>query len=303
MNYIKHRIFIFFFLIPTISSCFYNNKTEKQDRGQKIKNNEITIQKDKSNQKEKITSFKDLDPIGTQRLSASTAYLNNDQLYNLYPSNSYATFEFDVNSDSIKDKVVTKINNPTTHSYQGDKLYIYLGKNNNTYELKTKTKNFTDEAGWFLYDIKPRPNKLGFIITNYFSDKGNSILSYYLTLKDNKWIIEKYTSEGTSNSNEVYHCVTTTNTPLEIFESNYTTSYYDLEISKNCFNPSDKYKVHVEKAEILNEEFNSYTPPNYYIKNDIVNAIEQNEDWVKVSYKDNTKLGWIDKRQLVPTRE
>ena len=64
--------------------------------------------------------------------------------------------------------------------------------------------------------------------------------------------------------------------------------------------PAIKYVVKTEKAEILSEDFESRSPPNYYIKSDLIEAFDQNEDWVKVSYKNGTKFGWIDKRELVP---
>ena len=58
--------------------------------------------------------------------------------------------------------------------------------------------------------------------------------------------------------------------------------------------------VKKEKAEILDESFELRTKPNYYIKGDLIEAFDQNEDWVKVSYKNATKFGWIDKRDLSP---
>lgn len=61
-----------------------------------------------------------------------------------------------------------------------------------------------------------------------------------------------------------------------------------------------EYVVKVDQAEILDENFESRLPSNYYIKGDAVEAFNQNEDWVKVSYRNSTKFGWIDKRDLTP---
>ncbi|WP_356652511.1 GW dipeptide domain-containing protein [Psychrobacter sp. APC 3350] len=35
----------------------------------------------------------------------------------------------------------------------------------------------------------------------------------------------------------------------------------------------------------------------------MIEAFDQNEDWVKVSYKNGTKFGWIDKRDLNPVAD
>ena len=67
--------------------------------------------------------------------------------------------------------------------------------------------------------------------------------------------------------------------------------------------PPTTYQVIVDKAEILNESFESRSPPNYYIKGDSFDAFDQNEDWVQVSYKNGAKFGWIDKRDLKPASD
>ena len=66
----------------------------------------------------------------------------------------------------------------------------------------------------------------------------------------------------------------------------------DEELLQNCppFLPN-KYIVKTEQANILDENFESRSTSNYYIKGDIVEALNQNEDWVQVSYKNGTKFG------------
>lgn len=62
------------------------------------------------------------------------------------------------------------------------------------------------------------------------------------------------------------------------------------------------YKVTADKLEILDENFNPQTPSNYYVKGDVIEAVSQNEDWVKVRYKNDSKHGWIEKGSLKAVR-
>lgn len=78
------------------------------------------------------------------------------------------------------------------------------------------------------------------------------------------------------------------------------TQISEKDIPNKCPPPPISYVLKAEQAKILNEKFESRSTPNYYIKGDLIEAFDQNEDWVKVSYKNGTKFGWIDKRELVP---
>lgn len=62
-------------------------------------------------------------------------------------------------------------------------------------------------------------------------------------------------------------------------------------------NKNNRYKLNL-KAEILDPNFDPQVPSNYYIKGDVIEVFSQNEDWIEVSYKNETKRGWVDKRNV-----
>lgn len=107
--------------------------------------------------------------------------------------------------------------------------------------------------------------------------------------------------DGYTEQDHDYYCTDNTMTTVSEYTQSIGASFSnDEELLQNCPLLPIKYVVKTEQAEILNEDFESRSPPNYYIKGDLVKAFDQNEDWVKVSYKNGTKFGWIDKRELVP---
>lgn len=211
----------------------------------------------------------------------------------------FKIFTFDVTADGIDDVVISRVNDDS-NSYQGDELYILKGDIHSRYKLILSTSNYTDEAGWFLYDIFPKANNSGFILKNYFATRGNSNKTFYFEKVDNEFVITKYVSDGTLANGEDYYCIEKDKFTLSQSEYGKSSSYSNEQFKSICPPPTTSYEVSVSKAEILSEDFESRSPPNYYIKGDMVKAFDQNEDWVKVSYKNGTKFGWIDKRELVP---
>ena len=220
-----------------------------------------------------------------------------------YDENTHKIFTFDVNADGIDDKVISSINDENNNTYQGDDLIVYLKNTDGLYRLSLETTNFTDEVGWFLYDIYPSANHSGFILKIIYSPRGRSNQYFYFSQKNKDWRIEKYISEGTLITGEDYYCIENNNVALSEFEYAKSATYSESQFQSLCPPPPTKYVVKTDQAEILDEKFESRSKPNYYIKGDLIEAFDQNEDWVKVSYKNGTKFGWIDKRDLSPVAD
>ena len=209
--------------------------------------------------------------------------------------NQFKIFTLDVTADGIDDLVISRIND-NANLYQGDELYVLIGDKGGKYKLSLSTSNYASDGGYFLYDILPRPNYNGFILGTYFSSKGQPNINYYFTFKNKDWYVSTTTMGGSMPSGEYYYCID--NNQKHIKE--YTNSMPPADDTKPCTPPPTKYVVTSDKAEILSDTFESRSPPNYYIQKDTIEAIDQNEDWVQVSYKNGTKFGWIDKRDLTP---
>ena len=97
----------------------------------------------------------------------------------------FKIFNFDVTSDGIDDLVISRIND-NANLYQGNELYILIGDKGGKYKLSLETSSFTDDGGFFLAEILPRPNNNGFSLSTYFSSKGFPFKDYYFILKNNK---------------------------------------------------------------------------------------------------------------------
>ena len=219
-----------------------------------------------------------------------------------YDENSHKIFTFDVNADDVDDLVISRINDHN-NAYQGNELYVLTGDKSGKYTLSLDTSNYTDETGWFFADIYPRKNHSGFILKIIYSPRGRSNQYFYFSQKNKDWRIEKYVSEGTLITGKDYYCIENNNVTLSEFEYAKSATYSESQFQSLCPPPPTKYVFKTDQAEILNEEFKSRSKPNYYIKGDLIEAFDQNEDWVKVSYKNSTKFGWIDKRDLSPVAD
>lgn len=220
-----------------------------------------------------------------------------------YEENTHKIFTFDVNADGISDIVVSNINNDK-NLYQGDDLLVYLGLSDDRYVLSLDSTNYTEDGGFFFNIISPRSNSAGFILSTHFSSKGYPFIDYYFVLDNNKWMIKKEIVKGYFGDDQFY-CRYSKN--YKVSRSNSLPHTLETQISEkdipNKCPPPINYVVKAEQAKILNEKFESRSPPNYYIKGDLIEAFDQNEDWVKISYKNGTKFGWIDKRNLVPVSD
>ena len=219
-----------------------------------------------------------------------------------YEENTHKTFTFDVNADGINDIVVSSINSDK-NLHQGDDLLVFLGFSNDKYLLSLDSINYTEDGGFFFSDISPRPNNKGLILSIYFSSKGLPFKDYYFTLENNEWKVSKLIIRGYWGKEEFY-CRFPKNYFVSISSSNnLETQISEDDMENNCPPPPAKYQVRIDRAEILNDNFESKSPPNYYVEGDIIEAFDQNEDWIKVAYKNNTKFGWIDKRDLSPVSD
>lgn len=215
------------------------------------------------------------------------------------PEVQFEIFTFDVNADDIDDLVISRINDDN-NLFQGDELYVLTGDKSNRYTLSLSTQSYTTETGWSLSSILPRRDYSGFIIDTQYST-GRSENTFYYTFEDGKWYISNASTEGSIPTGEEYYCIDYNKSSVDDYNYTLSASYpTDAELFRNCPLPPTKYTVKTDQAEILNEKFKSRSKPNYYIKGNSIEAFDQNEDWVKVAYKEGTKFGWIDKRDLSP---
>lgn len=229
--------------------------------------------------------------------------LLSNQLKNRYPSDLYKTYNYDINSDGISDKIISSINDDN-NVFQGDELYVFLGNENDKYTLSLDTSNHTSDGGYFFSSILPRPTNSGFMSRTYFSSKGYPIKNYYYTYENEDWYISATTTEGYTIQDHKYYCIDNTITTVSEYNHSINASFNDdEELLQSCPPLPNKYIVTTEQADILDENFESRSTPNYYIKGDLIDALSQNEDWIKVSYKDGTKFGWVDKSNLRPTED
>lgn len=231
-------------------------------------------------------------------------YLSEKYLKNKYKN--YLFFEFDVDGDRLLDYIIVG-----NSDIENNVLYIYLSKNKDQYELSSYGTNFNEDGGNKFLEIVPRSNGKGFILSTYFPDRGYYIKDYYISpLLDvkNQWVLEKIVEKGYISGDisgkyyedYFYYC-------NHMQKSNFFT--YDMGISFDNYDDEEKlekcsismeYTVSDQQAEILNNDFKKLNPKNYFILGDKVVAIDQNDDWVKVSYKNNSKFGWVSKKQLIP---
>lgn len=226
---------------------------------------------------------------------------------NKYPN--YLFFNFDINQDGLKDYVITS--NSDNGDTGFDDLYVYLSLDGKKYQFLTHGTNFNEDGGNKFLEIVPRSNGKGFILSTYFPDRGYHIKDYYisplLNMK-NQWVLEKIVEKGYISrdisgkyyEDYFYYC-------NHVQKSNFFT--YDMRISFGNYDDEEKlekcsismeYTVSEQQAEILNNDFRKLNPKNYFILGDKVVAIDQNDDWIKVVYKNGKKVGWVNKKNLIP---
>lgn len=303
---IKHKNYLLLFGLTFMISACHENSTLSKDSQDSIPEVVQDVKPSNFEDEKQISDIEDNESIPSNK-TVQLAQVNSQKftanyLKENYPDNLYEIYDYDVNADSVKDKIFST-KNDERNTYQGNDLIVYLGQTNGVYKLSLKTTNFTDETGWFLYNIYPRADHSGFILKNYFSTRGNSNQSYYFEKINNEWTIMKYVSDGTLITGENYYCIERNRSASSKFEYGKSANLTEKQFKEECPPLPTNYQVIAEKAEILDEGFESRSPPNYYIKGDTFEAFDQNEDWVKVSYKNGTKFGWIDKRNLKPISE
>lgn len=229
-------------------------------------------------------------------------YLSEKDLKNKYKD--YLFFYFDVDSNGIRDYIIVENNN-------GNQLYIYLSKYKDKYELSSYGDNFNEDGGNVFSEIIPRDNGSGFILSTSFPDRGYYIKDYYISPssdKKNQWTLNKIVEKGYISVNiegkyyedYFYYCIYMQKNIFFTYNMRISFDSYDNGEKLEKCSISVKYNVSEQQAEILNENFRQLNPKNYFVKGDEVIAVDQNEDWVKVSYKNNSKSGWISKKQLIP---
>ena len=108
----------------------------------------------------------------------------------------------------------------------------------------------------------------------------------------------KYVSAGTLITGVGYYCIENRSSDISNVSYGQSSGYSEAAFEKKCPPLASRYKVTANKAEILDQNFNPQTPSNFYVKDDVTEAVAQNEDWIKVSYKQDSKYGWVDKGAL-----
>lgn len=285
------------------SECTYNHGVENGRCYVKYAlNSDIYIYDFEYKDGKKIGISKSWNIDGTIEAFTFNGSLSLQEIKKDLPEDQFEIFTFDVNADDIDDLVISRINDDNNF-FQGNELYVLTGDKIGKYKLSLDTSNFTDETGWFLADIYPSANHSGFILKIIYSPRGRSNQYFYFSQKNKDWRIEKYISEGTLITGEDYYCIENNNVALSEFEYAKSATYSENQFQNLCPPLPTKYVIKTDQAEILDEKFESRSKPNYYIKGDLIEAFDQNEDWVKVAYKNDTKVGWIDKRDLNPVAD
>lgn len=221
-----------------------------------------------------------------------------------FPRPLFASFHFDVNNDGKRDLLVAK-NNSNGDSQQDDELYVYLAKGKH-YELDLSSITFADAPSTLFSSITPTNNNKGFIVSTYWANSEKDYIKEYLFEQVGaEWWVTHGVLKSTVDTGAAYYCQSRT-------QYNATTDFARFDLDKevdddyklqNCPIPPTRYKVISDKAEILNEDFMPNKSASYFIKGDIIQQPDifygQNQDWVKVSYKDGSKSGWVRKRDLM----
>ena len=221
-----------------------------------------------------------------------------------FPSPLFASFHFDINNDGKRDLIVAK-DNSNGDGQQDDTLYVYLAKSKH-YELDLSSITFADAPATLFSTVTPRYNHKGFIVSTYRANSEKDYIKEYLFEQVGaEWWVTYGVLKSTVDTGAAYYCQSRT-------QYNATTDFsrfdLDKEIDdgyklKNCPIPPTSYKVVSDKAEILSEDFMPNKLPSYFIKGDIIQQPDifygQNQDWVRVSYKDDSKSGWVRKRDLI----
>ncbi|MDN3453616.1 MULTISPECIES: hypothetical protein [unclassified Psychrobacter] len=280
--------------------CTYNHGVENGRCYSKFNSYPDIYQSD-SNYKngKKIGISKQWNMDGTINKFTFNGLLSLQEIKKDLPKDQFEIFTFDVNADDIDDLVISRINDDS-NLFQGDELYVLTGDKSGKYTLSLSTRSYTTDTGWYLSNILPRRDRLGFIISTQYST-GSSEYTFYYTFENGKWYISDSSNEGSIPTGDEYYCIDHNKSSIDDFITliaSYPTEADELV--RNCPPPPTKYTVKTDQAEILDEKFESRSKPNYYIKGDLIEAFDQNEDWVKVAYKNGTKFGWIDKRDLSP---
>lgn len=221
-----------------------------------------------------------------------------------FPSPLFASFHFDVNNDGKRDLLVAK-DKSNGDSQQDDELYVYLAKGK-YYELDLSSITFADAPDTLFSTITPRHNNKGFIVSTYWANSEKDYIKEYLFEQVGaEWWVTHGVLKSTVATGETYYCQSRT-------QYNATTDFARFDLDKevdddyklqNCPIPPTSFKVIIDKVEILNKDFMPNKPSSYFIKGDIIQQPDifygQNQDWVRVSYKDGLKSGWVRKRDLL----
>lgn len=237
------------------------------------------------------------------KLTLAKAKITQANYKQFFPSPLFASFHFDINNDGKRDLIVAK--DKSNGDSQDDELYVYLSKGK-YYELDLSSITFADAPATLFSTVTPRHNHKGFIVSTYQANSEKDYIKEYLFEQVGaEWWVTYGVLKSTVDTGAAYYCQSRT-------QYNATTDFarfdLDKEIDddyklKNCPIPPTRYKVISEKAEILNEDFMPNKLPSYFIKGDIIQQPDifygQNQDWVRVNYKDDSKSGWVRKRDLI----
>ena len=191
---------------------------------------------------------------------------------------SYKFYDVDVNKDGIKDKVAYNLN--------GNELLFFI-KFKDKYKNIYQGDNYSFDGLYILKDIMQSiDNNYTIIISTIFGGAGGETKDYFIKYQDNQWILKKI--------------ITTTSTyTLDVICEWYSDNNKEIcnEVNKHTY----KFKIQFPKQPLYEEPNENTKTKMYLIKDDIIEILEEKEDWIYILYisKDNKEIkAWIPKKAL-----
>lgn len=229
--------------------------------------------------------------------------LNSEEISFYENDVNYFIKEIDINNDNILDKIISK------KAYQGDDLLLFI-KSGNTYVLKLKTINFSEDGGNQISDIIKQKN--GFIIQTKFPDRGYLESEYFVEYKNENWyLVSTIYKTASSNEEDSFIYVCTIKQELNMNDKQLLDklkplpdeTYRDKVCSKefnNKIKPEIKYQIKDSdgytnlrkeksaKSEILQK----------IISGETIQVLYDKGDWWLVETKEG-KRGYVFKTKIV----
>ena len=126
---INHKKYLLLFGLTLMISACKENSTLINDTQTPILNAVHDIQPNSFEKNKKISYIKNNESVSfdktEQLVQANNQKFTAKYLAGNYPNNLYETYDYDVNTDGIKDKIFSS-KNDENNTYQGDDLIVYL---------------------------------------------------------------------------------------------------------------------------------------------------------------------------------